>query len=93
MALPDNFETLTLSELIKLLPKEGWIKFTRSPTNNYLWWCCWDAIDGVNFNTTNQYITEAWGSTPEEATIKVLKHIEENEKALRNRNINNVGEK
>ena len=33
----------TLSELLEQLPEKGWIKLVRSPTNNYKWWCKYEA--------------------------------------------------
>jgi hypothetical protein len=65
----------TLSELLEQLPKKGWIKLIRSPTNNNKWWCKYiQAEDSHIFS----FDLEAWGDTPEEATKSVLQRIKEN---------------
>jgi hypothetical protein len=79
-----EIKELSLSELLLLFPKEGWIKLVRSAINNNKWWCRYDETTEVAFERSKldnplQIINEAWGATPEEAIKKVLEQLKYND--------------
>lgn len=63
----------TLSELLEQLPEKGWIKLVRSPTNNYRWWCKYEAEE----YKSNEPNLEAWGENVREALKGVIQRLKD----------------
>lgn len=58
----------SFADLLTQFPKEGWIHLVRSVTNDYKWWCRYEAP---------VHELESWADTPEDAMKNVLQKMKD----------------